>query len=604
MSSSTNSSHWQPMQCSVHWVDPEQDAAMLSFIYRSTLEDESRNICLRFSGFEGQYYLLNSMTPKIYLNLEPESHRFQIGDLEPTTSSSRTLDLAYHWFSDCQCNHARCRRPSTNVNWLPTRLLDIGTSRDDQWRLCLTSEDCLQSSSYVTLSYRWGDSPRFMLVDENIGKCRNGQLIRDLPQTFQHAIIVTRRLAIRYLWIDSLCIIQDSKKDWEEESAKMHLVYTHACCNIAASASRHPEEGLFRSRNTEGIVPEVVAAEIPGFKKKQHVVLDWNYWARHVSNQPLHQRGWVFQERVLAPRVLYFSEHQVLWECFTTNKSEGLPFGIPLDFSLKRSDLVCDIVKGSATLENYKWLFIFNTWNHFVEEYTKCSLTEPSDKLVALSGIAKVFQAFTGDEYLAGLWRARLREHLNWKVFEPVAKLPLDFRAPSWSWAKLDAPVQTKGLSAVTCQFLSVLHAEVNASTVDRTGRVYAGHLVVKGRVFGATCYTFNQEKSSYRLKSEIDSNATIRFYPDAVEEIPGAGAKVLCIVLCSNWLYWKDIPDKLHLEGLVLNSTGSSPGNYQRIGHFTLEEEENLLSHGFRRTPDDFVTMDKTTPLSTITIF
>ena len=146
-----------------------------------------------------------------------------------------------------------------------------------------------------------------MLTESDLKSEFRGR-IEDLPRTFKDAILVARRLSVRYLWIDRLCILQDSKMDWERESLAMRHVYANSLCNIAASASTNPEGGLFRSRDPEHIRPGFVRAAFATSEYKFYHIVDKNYSDRQVFAGPLQRRGWVFQERILAPRTVHFTE--------------------------------------------------------------------------------------------------------------------------------------------------------------------------------------------------------------------------------------------------------------------------------------------------------
>jgi len=100
--------------------------------------------------------------------------------------------------------------------WCPTRLLYIGTEGDTEWGLHLPSEKGFPPPKYITLSYRWGSNHEFQLTGSKLRAGFRGY-IQELPTTFKHAIYVARQLSVQYLWIDRLCIIQDSQVDWERE---------------------------------------------------------------------------------------------------------------------------------------------------------------------------------------------------------------------------------------------------------------------------------------------------------------------------------------------------------------------------------------------------
>ncbi|KAF5858025.1 hypothetical protein ETB97_004956 [Aspergillus alliaceus] len=329
---------------------------------------------------------------------------FMSPNLESSTGSAPTLTTAYGWFRSCYSTHASCRRlASFNPNQLPTRLIDVGNDGDTDWFLRVVREDGIASPSapYMTLSYRWGN-PTISLLSSNITRFRRGSPIADLPSTFQDFIAVARRFGIQYVWIDALCVVQDSTEDWEAEPSTMSHVYANSACNIAASASNYPEEGLFRPREPDLVRPGKVLTSLFADKPSPHYIFDKGYWDRQLFAGPLHNRGWVFQECFLAPRVLYFGKDQILWECLCEHKCEGFPQGIPAHYSDKNMDPLLDSISaGRSRLPGKGSPLVFYLWNSLVEQYSTCHLTEPSDKMVAIAGIARLFGQITGDEYVA-----------------------------------------------------------------------------------------------------------------------------------------------------------------------------------------------------------
>jgi heterokaryon incompatibility protein (HET) len=109
--------------------------------------------------------------------------------------------------------------------------------------------------TYLALSHCWGIGPRFTLTFSSVAGLHEGIDISMLSKTFQDAISVTKRFlvdfGIRYLWIDSLCIIQDSEIDWMRESAVMGEIYQNAFCTITATAGKDGNDGLFRNQGIE-----------------------------------------------------------------------------------------------------------------------------------------------------------------------------------------------------------------------------------------------------------------------------------------------------------------------------------------------------------------
>lgn len=148
---------------------------------------------------------------------------------------------------------------------------------------------------------------------------------------------------------------------------------------------------------------------------------------------PLFTRGWVVQERVLPRRTLFFTRTEVYWECANLTACERIPTGAPY------------VLDNRVFLERPVQR---NMWDAVVRHYTRCNLTKSRDKLVAISGIARLLYDETHDEYVAGLWRTDLKHQLLWssaKTLDEFGKStrPPEYRAPSCSWATIDGPIDT-----------------------------------------------------------------------------------------------------------------------------------------------------------------
>lgn len=144
----------------------------------------------------------------------------------------------------------------------------------------------------------------------NFNALTKGFDTRLLPQTLQDAVHVTRMLGLQYLWIDSLCIIQDSADDWQREASQMADIYINAYCTIATTRAEDGDEGFLQPRSQRQCVAVRPSKGVPYYVCE--VIDDFGH---DVENSTLNQRGWVLQERVLSPRTIYFAKSQVYWEC-------------------------------------------------------------------------------------------------------------------------------------------------------------------------------------------------------------------------------------------------------------------------------------------------
>ena len=236
---------------------------------------------------------------------------------DSNTGSEKAWKVATQWLDQCDRLHSTCNRKS-QPSWMPTRLLDVGTTGSKCLRLHVTDGNS-PPLRYTTLSHCWGKIRIERLLETNFDSRVQGIDITTLPKTFQDAIDITHRLGIRYLWIDSLCIIQDSKDDWAKESSVMGSVYQNGFCNIAATAAPDGGTGCFMERdpNLARKCRIRINATLSKFRLKpdQYDLVPQKLWEDGLSSAPLLQRAWVVQERLLAPRVLHFGRNQLFWEC-------------------------------------------------------------------------------------------------------------------------------------------------------------------------------------------------------------------------------------------------------------------------------------------------
>ncbi|PMD52702.1 HET-domain-containing protein, partial [Hyaloscypha bicolor E] len=338
--------------------------------------------------------------------------------------------------------------------WYPTRLLDVGINSDSLIKLHTTSFSEPQGP-YLTLSHRWGGEHVLKLISGNLESFHNGVAINSLPRTFAEAVEITRRLNIRHLWIDSLCIIQDSIGDWRKESLLMEKVYSHTHLNISATASENCHSGLFRSRPPIPDWPWFVDLTVEEHGKKRCFIYPSNLLGS-LDDLPLNKRAWVLQERILPTRILSFSDTQLFWECRKTQGCEMFPEHLPLtacgDAALSRCiepSAIEERLRFNSSSGNYlpPSQYPYLMWYFIVDNYMTCGLTKMEDKLVAISGLAKRISKLVNDDYLAGLWRSTLPTSLVWEVSNCIqsdgttSSRPPQYRAPTWSWASVEGMI-------------------------------------------------------------------------------------------------------------------------------------------------------------------
>lgn len=392
---------------------------------------------------------------------------------------------------------------------LPTRLIDVQDyTETGKIRLCLQREILHERRKseicYVALSHCWGGKPIFKLTTETEREFYQGLDIQKLAKSFRDAISVTFRLGFRYIWIDCLCIIQDSGTDWAMEAQTMKDVYRYAEFTIAAASAWDSSEGLFNSQQPLSLTPCLVRADSKNGQLKGLYAIPRANIAEDAENRDvlqsrLNHRAWVLQEQIMSPNVLYFGQTGLHW---ATRGLESNAFERPemkhsqfealadpnlnqkvedmykektpvlFDWSVRigakiRNMLSAKLETSGQSESNFQsTLSRYHThyWWNVLNDYTRRGLTKGDDKLFALSGIAGLIQekaanGGTSLQYVAGLWMESplgdsLIAGMLWYVdLRRNSKRLTEYRAPSWSWASVDGIVANDSLEAqaTTC---------------------------------------------------------------------------------------------------------------------------------------------------------
>ncbi|KAH6957661.1 heterokaryon incompatibility protein-domain-containing protein, partial [Ilyonectria sp. MPI-CAGE-AT-0026] len=293
----------------------------------------------------------------------------------------------------------------------PKRLIDVGLPEQPFIQLVQTDGRPLD---YVALSYCWGENQTGRITTrETVSEMMQGVSLTLLSQTILDAVTVVRRLRLRYLWVDALCIIQgqDNTGDWADELQKMGQIYNNAYLTIAATSASAASEGFLNHRNRGGIPIDFRARKSDRCEGiiffRESITVDHSF-TEDVHGSPLLKRAWVKQERVLSRRTIDFSSNQIFWTCRLTRYSED---------GQQHSD---DGIEA---------------WSDLVQEYSTLQLKYESDRLPALAGIADIASRIISDQYLSGIWKANLSSGLLWNPTKYPVKLSGMAGVPSWSWA-------------------------------------------------------------------------------------------------------------------------------------------------------------------------
>jgi hypothetical protein len=365
------------------------------------------------------------------------------------------------WMHKCTGSHRVCSQQSTiqKESTQPTRLLDLNSlQRDGDSGISLITTENGSPYLYACLSHRWDTAVvSCRTTVDNILQRLEFIHFDQMPTNFREAISIARYLDIRYLWIDSLCIVQDSQEDLLRELAKMGSIYQNAHLTIAAVSSPNSSDGCFMGerwpdtclvieRTTEEAI--LVGARILDKRGQPVSTEDFR------DHYPLLTRGWVFQERLLSTRLLLCNYGEMAFECLESSccecsstiaphvgggkKGKGKTTAIrSIRFTHQRH-----LLTHTPTLENGALRkTILDYWRTIIETYMQLELSYADDILPAIAGCAQLLAVNLKLTYVAGLWKELLSTELLWYV-KPEKRgayemRPVDSTAPSWSWASV-----------------------------------------------------------------------------------------------------------------------------------------------------------------------
>ena len=484
-------------------------------------------------------------------------------------------DTALEWIKDCQSFHTEC--PHHNHYQLPTRVLDVSNYKSNNVRLLVTSGSDHQP--YAALSYCWGTSKPLMTTSSSLNSRQEGIDITAMPKTYQDAIWVAGTLDIKYLWIDALCIVQDSGDDKIAELSRMRLYFENANIVIAASSAINADDGFLRFHTCQDTpraattnphdsgIPQT--ANVPFYSprgEKGTILLDASPEIYQANREPINQRAWTLEERLLCPRVLVFpSTGGFFLQC---NREERHNDTIHFGTSSARSRLF-SLSEAMWGQQGTEFKDVHKSWLMHIKDYSERNLTNAWDKPIAIAGVAEAyhhrFQSELGD-YLAGHWSKYLLESLFWRVpLWEQKPAPTPARPPSWSWISVDSLIQIEPTVFYPQPYNNL--AEIQDVAVTKVterlpfGAVQTGSLSVKGPI-GKAVWTLSERRVSLETVhgQPLDRVGT---YMDTVENYPSQPTTVFVLPLrraCRNPV----------LLGLLLQPVASSDHSlFRRIGCF-----------------------------------
>jgi hypothetical protein len=380
-------------------------------------------------------------------------------------------------------HHPECAPPTFE---LPRRLVQIGSDKTDLRLIDTTVKIMDKNTSYATLSYSWGLSRPFTTTQSNVDSFLNSLPAESLPKTFHDAIETAWELGLRYIWIDSLCIIQDDLDDWRREASRMKDVYSGSSVTISASDAKDSTQGCFVDygldlweNDGKGVVPMTVA--IRG-KLALEIRVHQGDIRRRTLDSNLSTRGWTLQEQILSHRVIHCMRPEIHWNCHRKYHTES-----QFTFDGARfKPFLSKFLPSHATAAEMQRL-----WVEWMTDYSTRDLTVTKDRLGALAGMVQYFGERTGFKHILACWRETLIDDLLWirggDVIDPSMSLP---QVPSWSWPTRVWKISFRffdramgGLKYVAHDHMKIVETSIHWTGEPMVSDLLSTNLVVEGPV-------------------------------------------------------------------------------------------------------------------------
>ena len=421
-------------------------------------------------------------------------------------ASPESFARARQWLRDCLnagSEHQNCgSAPPANNLVVPARLLDVGTDALES-PVRLYSPSISERIRWCSLSYCWGGDQPAKLTKGRLNTYSQRISLDSLPKTIRDAVRVTREMNLRYCWIDSLCIIQDSKEDRDIELSKMTHIFRNSLFTISASSAASSCDGFLQVREEPLHMRRAmrIRTEIPDKGLGSVLVTEPTPFSG--CSEPVGKRAWCFQEQLLSCRVLEYGTGQLRWICPNKTLGEGgienpQSPGHDAFAALRRLEGV-----DSQNVDTRR-----KTWQDILHFYNLRQLTHRSDRLRALAGVAEYYGRIFKLSYVAGLWKEDLCYQLLWYTTIPTKRS--EYYAPTWSWASVDGPLELGHPPDDRVAF-SIIHCSVQLTNpLLAYDAVDSGILVLRGQVKVVECVVDSSEIIFDRDGRRVTSSTAI----------------------------------------------------------------------------------------------
>lgn len=560
------------------------------------------------------------------------------------------LHTARGMIGECLLRHSKCRhiQPTT----LPRRVLDVLINEPTKGIRLHESEfnsdeQRYEHGEYLALSYCWGTGRGIpQTTTKTLAAHKKSIPWSTLPKTFQDAVLLTRSRGFRYLWIDSLCIVQDDAAEKLEESLRMDEIFGNAFLTIAATSAVDTTRGLFppkaqpfkiQATDSKGSLSRIYVREQPShysFKAPFNEGAHMNDWELPFNTSkeanlhtPLLKRAWAYSERLLSPRVLHFTSSEMILECreayqcecgriddstydsrttdsvkqeFARVVAEGANHAETMNGNGndRRIDSVASQLASTSLADVAQDLSkrredALQLWSYIVTEYTARNLTYDSDRLVAIAAVAKNLSKALDSGYVAGQWTCNTLGLLWYPNDGGHCRRPKQKpgnSVPSWSWASVEgSPIFFDNSSAMD---LACTTSFPSDHPRNRAWSPTSGETLELTAAM-ATEVTFRIDSNNeYSL---VRNGVSVEFRPDIIplrgDDDITSGETLICVLVSMTF--------RSSIIGLVLRQCKSSLQTYRRVGRFECyecqtddseeepEDAESLFEHWFPEVED-----------------
>ncbi|KAI1172565.1 heterokaryon incompatibility protein-domain-containing protein [Nemania sp. FL0916] len=433
----------------------------------------------------GRCQVFAKCTVDVFCSLDDAASRFiQNRPINRFPGSAGNLELAQRWLRECQISHAKCRQFSHT--YMPLRILRISSPNDCSscdYHVALETTRDTAAEPFAALSYCWGGDQPYKTTKARMQLGDVSLQWRKLLRSIQDAVKTTVALGLEYLWVDSLCIIQDDDEDKALQIADIARIYSQATVTIIASRA---------SKFSHGFLGEIdltsqtqLAVRLPFRCPDKDQTVGSAYLVQidgsRTGSEPIDSRAWTLQERYLSNRILEFGSYQTRWTCATSSAStttagsyaDGWKWdsnsqGHASQILYLHADLLADLAELTKQRSGAAWVrdHIHSRWQTILGEYTPRLLSVPTDRILGISGVADRFLSHLrneggdeNEEYLAGMWRSSLPSLLCWHAVAAetaagsqqqngrvgvgvgLPPAPTVYQGPSWSWVGVNCQV-------------------------------------------------------------------------------------------------------------------------------------------------------------------